>query len=71
MGSQWGVTTNGSALTDSIIKRLVAARPFNINISIDSHVAEVHDFSRGIAGSFERITKQLKKLITYRNDQGL
>ena len=68
---KWGVTTNGSALTDSIIERLVAARPFNINISIDSHVAEVHDFSRGIAGSFERITKQLKKLITYRNDQGL
>ena len=58
-GLKWGVTTNGSGLTDSIIKRVVAAEPFNVNISIDGHIAEIHDYARGIPGSFERITRQL------------
>lgn len=68
---KWGVTTNGSSLTDPIIKRVVAAQPFNLNISIDSHIAEVHDYARGVPGSFERITRQLKALIAARNSQGL
>ncbi len=70
-GLKWGVTTNGSSLTDSIIKRVVAAQPFNLNISIDSHIAEVHDYARGIPGSFERITRQLKALIAARDAAGL
>jgi len=69
-GLKWGVTTNGSGFTDSIIKRVVAAEPFNINISIDGHIAEIHDYARGIPGSFERITRQLKNLIIERDAQG-
>ena len=67
---QWGVTTNGSCLTPETIKRVVAARPFNINMSMDGHDPEVHNYARGIKGSLEKITGHLKNLIQERNAQG-
>ena len=35
-GIKAGVTTNGSALNARVVARLVAARPFNVNISVDA-----------------------------------
>jgi MoaA/NifB/PqqE/SkfB family radical SAM enzyme len=69
-GLKWGVTTNGSCLTKENVKRVVAASPFNINISMDGHISEIHDYARGIKGSLERITTHLKYLIEERNRQG-
>src|SRR5436305_12393969 len=68
-GMECGVTTNGSAFTERIVKQTVAARPFNMNMSVDSHRAEVHNYSRGIDGSLERITKGLKLLLAERAAQ--
>jgi len=68
-GIHWGVTTNGSAFTEKIVKQTVAARPFNINMSMDSHRADVHNYSRGIDGSLERITKGLQMLLAERAAQ--
>lgn len=68
-GIHWGVTTNGSAFTEKIVKQTVAARPFNMNMSMDSHKAEVHDYSRGIQGSLDKITKGLKLLLAERAAQ--
>src|SRR5215213_789808 len=70
-GIDWGVTTNGSAFTPSIVQRVVAAKPFNINMSLDSNRPEVHDYARGVDGSLERITNGLKMLIAERNKAGL
>ncbi len=70
-GIDWGVTTNGSAFTPSIVDRVVAARPFNINMSLDSNRPEVHDYARGVDGSLARITNGLKMLIEKRNRAGL
>lgn len=67
---KWGVTTNGSTLTEKTIKRVVAANPFNINISMDGHIAEVHNYARGVKGSLERITKHLQNLIIERKARG-
>lgn len=58
----WGVITNGSALTPKTIERTVAASPLNIDISIDSSVASIHDDSRGVEGSFEHIERGIKRL---------
>ncbi len=39
-GLKWGVTTNGGAFrNEKVVDWTVAAKPFNINISIDSHDA--------------------------------
>lgn len=69
-GLKWGVTTNASCLNEKTIKRVVAARPFNINISMDGHIAEVHDYARGIKGSLQKITGNLRNLIQERKAQG-
>ena len=70
-GISWGVTTNGSALNEKTIRRVVAAKPFNINISMDSHQAEVHNYARGIEQSLEKITRGLKILNHERQSAGL
>jgi MoaA/NifB/PqqE/SkfB family radical SAM enzyme len=71
-GLQWGVTTNGSAfMSDKIVRATLAARPFNINISIDSKRPEIHDYSRGIEGSLSRVLQGLSKVLAVRNEEGL
>jgi MoaA/NifB/PqqE/SkfB family radical SAM enzyme len=46
-GLKWGVTTNGGAFgNQKVVDWTVAAKPFNINISIDSNDARVHDYER-------------------------
>jgi MoaA/NifB/PqqE/SkfB family radical SAM enzyme len=70
-GVSWGVITNGSAyLSDNIVKQTVAAQPLNINISIDSKRPEVHDRSRGIDGSLERVVKGIRKIADARAAAG-
>jgi len=61
-----GVTTNGSCLTERVVNKVVAAKPFNVNISVDGHISEIHDYARGINGSLEKITKHLKILLAER-----
>jgi len=57
-----GVTTNGSCFTEDAVKRLVAARPFNVNVSVDAPNAEVHDYLRGVSGLFERLSAGIRRL---------
>lgn len=67
---KWGVTTNAYCLTESVVKRVVAAHPFNINISIDAHLAEIHDYVRGVSGALEKVKKHLQFLLQERKAQG-
>jgi radical SAM protein with 4Fe4S-binding SPASM domain len=70
-GVQWGVTTNGSLLSEENIHKVVQSRPFNMNISIDSHISEIHDHVRGIPGSLERIANGLSMLLREREREHL
>ncbi len=69
-GIRWGVTTNGSAFSDKIVRQTVAADPFNVNISIDGHRSEIHDYMRGVPGSLERIVRGIERLRQQRSEQG-
>jgi MoaA/NifB/PqqE/SkfB family radical SAM enzyme len=55
-GIHGGVTTNGSALTPKNARKLVAAHPFNVNISVDAPSAAEHDYLRGKEGLFEKLS---------------
>jgi MoaA/NifB/PqqE/SkfB family radical SAM enzyme len=66
-----GVTTNGSALTRRNVEKLVAARPFNVNISVDAPSAEIHDYLRGYPGLFERLSNGIRFLIKERKRQAM
>jgi MoaA/NifB/PqqE/SkfB family radical SAM enzyme len=62
-GVRWGVTTNGSAFSSrKVVDATLAAKPMNVNISIDSHRPDVHDYSRGIEGSLDRIVSGIAQL---------
>ena len=63
-GLKWGVTTNGGAFgNEKVVDWTVAAKPFNINISIDSRDADIHNYSRGIEGSLDDILAGMRALV--------
>lgn len=66
-----GVTTNGALLNEKNVQALVAARPFNLNISLDSTDARVHDYVRGMNGLFERIVRGIGLLKAEQEKQGV
>ena len=68
-GISAGVTTNGSALTARNAAKVVAANPFNVNISVDAPNAEVHDYLRGYPGLFEKLSSGIRYLLEERNRQ--
>src|ERR1700722_13692185 len=69
---KWGVTTNGAAFSNEKVGDwTVAAKPFNINISIDSNDAKIHDYSRGIDGSLESIVAGIGNIARARSKYGL
>lgn len=68
-GIHSGVTTNGSCLTQVNIQKLVSARPFNVNISVDAPYPEVHDYLRGFPGLFDTLTQGIKYLLKERKKQ--
>src|SRR5262249_4846101 len=69
-GISAGVTTNGSALTPRNAAKVVAANPFNVNISVDAPNAEVHDYLRGYPGLFAKLSNGIRYLLFERKRQG-
>ncbi len=64
-----GVTTNGWMLTRENAERIVAARPFNVNVSLDAPNPELHDMLRGCTGSFKKATDGVAYLLEERSRQ--
>jgi MoaA/NifB/PqqE/SkfB family radical SAM enzyme len=64
-----GTTTNGSCFSVGLVRRVVAARPFNINISVDAPHADLHDHLRGMPGLFARLSEGIRRLIQARSAQ--
>ena len=50
-----GMVTNGSSLGTNVMRRVLAAEPTNIDISVDGTGPESHDWARGVPGSFDRL----------------
>jgi radical SAM protein with 4Fe4S-binding SPASM domain len=67
---EWGVTTNGSAFTEGVVRRVIAARPNNVNVSVDGASSAVHDASRGVAGSLVRVRRGIETLCRERRAAG-
>lgn len=66
----WGVITNGSNLSALRVKQLVAARPLNIDVSLDSRQAAVNDLMRGIPGSMDQVSAGMQRLADERQKTG-
>jgi len=70
-GIHSGVTTNGSALNRKNAQKLVAARPFNLNVSVDAPDAALHDYLRGWPGLFGKLSDGIKYVREERDKAGL
>lgn len=59
----FGVTTNASLLENKeMAKKLVLAKPMNVNISCESIDPKIHDYIRGWEGLHEKIMKAIQNL---------
>ena len=70
-GIHAGVTTNGSALNRKNAAKLVAAHPWNLNVSVDAPFADLHDYLRGWPGLFQKLSDGIKYVREERDKQGL
>lgn len=69
-GIGWGVITNGSALTEKTIARVVDCNPIYFDVSVDGTTSEIHDRARGVAGSLDRVSRGIRMLVQRRNESG-
>jgi len=57
------VATNGTLITEHVVKRLKAAGVSYAEVSLDGASAETHDAFRGVPGSFDRTIEGIKNLV--------
>lgn len=70
-GIHSGVTTNGSLIARETAEKVVAARPFNVNFSVDGPSADLHDYLRGFPGLFAKLSKGIEYLREECQKQGV
>jgi len=62
------ISTNGTLISDDDIRKLPKSGINDIVVSLDSHVASVHDGIRGVRGCFNQAVQSIRKLVEARND---
>ncbi|MBS1595816.1 MAG: radical SAM protein [Bacteroidetes bacterium] len=59
--------TNSSFINENIIDRLLVSGPSLLVISLDSHMASIHDYGRGVKGSFDKIIDTIRGILKQRS----
>lgn len=65
-----GITTNGLLLNDKNIQQLLECQIYNINVSLDSMIDEIHDSIRGVPGCLKRVTRNVENLLREKEKTG-
>ena len=61
LGFPWGMTTNGTLITDEVAKKLKELKLESVTISLDG-LEEMHDWLRNAKGSFQRVLRAVDAL---------
>ena len=61
MGFEWGMVTNGSLITDEVIRQMRESGMKTVTVSVDG-LRDTHDSLRHLPGSWDRIMEALQKL---------
>ncbi|HJJ47841.1 MAG TPA: radical SAM protein [Methanocorpusculum sp.] len=61
LGFPWGMVTNGSLITGSVIEQMKKTHMRTISVSIDG-LGKYHEKTRRLPGSFEKIVSAVRKL---------
>jgi len=63
LGVNFGFTTNGLALTKKNVQRIVAADPFNVNVSMESVDPKINDALRPFPDGTKRVLEGIECLV--------
>jgi len=70
LGLYVGSNTNGSYIIDEeTAERILKEGPNLLLISLDSHIQEIHDYTRGIKNSYNQILHAVDLLVKIRNER--
>jgi len=56
------INSNGTLCSEEFIEKIINSGLDSITFSLDGKDAKTHDFIRGVPGTFDRVTKLIKKL---------
>lgn len=59
--------TNASLINDSNLERIFTEGPKYLVVSLDSHIEKIHDYIRGVKGTYKHTVDILKKLSDYKS----
>lgn len=57
------VTTNGTILTDQMVRRLIEARLTAMFVSLDGTTAQTHDYIRGEKGTLDKVVRGVSAMV--------
>ncbi|WP_257450044.1 radical SAM protein [Archangium lipolyticum] len=60
--------TNGTLWDDVTLDRLLAEGPRYLIVSLDSHRPELHDWIRGVPGTYDRAVSMIRRLLARRRE---
>jgi MoaA/NifB/PqqE/SkfB family radical SAM enzyme len=62
------VNTNATLVDEATVDRLLIEGPRYLLVSLDSHRPELHDWIRGVPGTYDRTVSTLRRLLTRRRE---
>lgn len=60
------ITTNGTVLTDQMIRRLIEVGLTAMFVSLDGTTAQAHDYIRGVKGTFDKVVRGVGTMVRMR-----
>ncbi|MCQ2519218.1 MAG: radical SAM protein [Lachnospiraceae bacterium] len=66
LGYSWGMTSNGTLITEDVAKRLKESGMSTISVSVDG-LKDTHDWFRESVGSYERTMQGIQNLLKFGN----
>jgi MoaA/NifB/PqqE/SkfB family radical SAM enzyme len=69
-GLRAAANTNATLLDEIDHGRLLIEGPHYPVISLDSHVREIHDYIRGVPGTFDQVTRVIERLVANKRASG-
>ena len=70
LGLACTASTNGTFIQDDNLADLLRFGPTRLVLSMDGHRAELHDFTRGVKGSWDQLISTIEKVLRKRDQLG-
>lgn len=69
-GLRAAANTNATLVEEADVDRLLDEGPHYLVISLDSHLRDVHDYIRGVPGTFDRVVGVIQRLVARKRARG-